>query len=172
MAYCGKCGAQYQEGTKFCPSCGAPLSQAQAQRPQQSGNQNNYEERLRQLNNTADRTSQYSKADIEQNKIMAILAYLSYLVLIPLFAAKESKFARFHVNQGLVLVITETLWWVVTGVLTNIFYAISFGLGTLVSAIAGLANIVFFILLIIGIANAANGLAKELPVIGKFRILK
>ena len=32
---------------------------------------------------------------------MAILAYFGILVLIPILAAKDSKFARFHANQGL-----------------------------------------------------------------------
>jgi len=40
---------------------------------------------------------------------MAILAYLTWLVLIPLFAAKESKFARFHCNQGIVLAVAEII---------------------------------------------------------------
>lgn len=39
--------------------------------------------------------------DAQENKGMAVLAYLIFL--IPLLAAKESKFARYHTNQGLVL---------------------------------------------------------------------
>ena len=36
-----------------------------------------------------------------KNKVMAILAYIIFF--IPLLAAKESKFAMYHANQGLVL---------------------------------------------------------------------
>lgn len=36
----------------------------------------------------------------------------------------------------------------------------------------GLVNLVFLVMLVIGIMNAVNGRAKELPVIGKFKILK
>ena len=43
--------------------------------------------------------------DVQANKVMAILAYFGLFVLIPLFAAKESPFARFHTNQGLILLI-------------------------------------------------------------------
>jgi hypothetical protein len=39
-------------------------------------------------------------------------------------------------------------------------------------SIIGLVSLVFLVLLIIGIMNAANGRAKELPIIGKFKILK
>lgn len=30
MIYCNNCGKQFNEGTKFCKSCGAPLRQNQA----------------------------------------------------------------------------------------------------------------------------------------------
>ena len=48
-------------------------------------------EKLNALNDTADTTGEFDKQDIEQNKIMALLAYLSWLVLIPLIAAKMAE---------------------------------------------------------------------------------
>ena len=62
-------------------------------------------ETIKNLNNTNDFTEEFEQEDIQNNKTMAILAYIGILVLIPIFAAKESKFARFHANQGLVLLI-------------------------------------------------------------------
>ena len=56
--------------------------------------------------------------DVQANKVMAILAYFGILVLIPLFAAKESPFARFHANQGLILLIAGFVIWLVSTVLT------------------------------------------------------
>ena len=41
-----------------------------------------------------------------------------------------------------------------------------------IATLFSLLGIVFLVLVIIGIINAANGKAKELPVIGKYRILK
>ena len=178
MAYCGKCGTKVDEGVKFCPSCGnpmevpAPEQQAQTQQAQPAGDQNDFSAKIAALNNTADTTADFDKADIEQNKVMGILAYLSWLVLIPIFAAPKSKFARFHANQGLVLAITEVAWWIVTAILNAILYAISWRLGSLVGTLLGLVNLVFLVMLVLGIVNAANGRAKELPVIGKFKILK
>ena len=99
------------------------------------------------------------------------MSYLSVLVLIPLFAAKDSRFARFHANQGLVLLVSEVVWSAVTGVLGRLLRAISPFLG-FVTAILGLVNLLFLVLAIIGIVNAANGKAKELPLIGKIRLLK
>ena len=124
-------------------------------------------EKFNELNNTKDSTSEFDPNDIQQNKTMAILAYLSWLVLIPLFAAKESKFARFHCNQGIVLAIAEIIVWVVFGVLSAIPY-----IGWLFIVLNSLVSLVCLVLAVLGIINAANGKAKELPVVGKIRILK
>lgn len=119
------------------------------------------------INNTKDSTAEMDQNDVQNNKVMAILAYLSWLILIPLFAAKDSKFARFHCNQGIVLAIAEIVAWVVFGILSNIPY-----IGWLFSILNGLVSLVCLILAIIGIINAANGKAKELPFVGGFKILK
>ncbi len=184
MSFCGKCGTQVQDGVKFCPSCGTPMAAPaaepqQAQQPQQTQQgqqgqqtqQAGFSEKFQNFNNTADTTADFDPKDVEQNKVMGILAYLSWLVIIPIFAAKDSKFARFHANQGLVLAITEIIWWVGTGIISAILTAISWKLA-FISTILGLMNILFLVLLFIGIMNAANGKAKELPIIGKFKILK
>ena len=174
MAFCGKCGAQVNEGVKFCPSCGASTEipkEETTQQTQQTGQQTDFSAKIAGLNNTADNTAQFDAQDIQNNKAMAILAYIGILVLIPLFAAKESKFARYHTNQGLVLCIAEIAYGIVYGILSSIILAISWRLYFLVSII-GLVSLVFLVLLVIGIINAANGKAKELPVIGKFKILK
>lgn len=42
----------------------------------------------------------------------------------------------------------------------------------IVGGIMGLCGLVFLALAILGIVNAASGKAKELPVIGKYKILK
>ena len=98
-------------------------------------------------------------------------AYFGPLVLIPIFAAKQSKFARFHANQGLVLLLASIVYSIAYGILSSIILAISWRL-YFITSILSLVSIVFFVLCIIGIINAANGRAKELPVIGKFRLLK
>ena len=66
--------------------------------------------------------------DAQDNKAMGILAYLGILVLVPIFAAKESPFARFHANQGLVLLIAEAAYGIAVAILSAIFLAISSGL--------------------------------------------
>ena len=175
MAYCGKCGTKVDENVKFCPSCGnpmeAPAPEQQAQQTQQNTAQTDFSAKFANLNNTADTTAEFDQADITNNKAMGILAYLGPLVFIPMFAAKGSKFARFHANQGLTLFIACGAWSIVYSILNWIILAISWRL-YFISSIIGLCSLVFLVLAVLGIVNAANGRAKELPVIGKFKFLK
>ena len=114
--------------------------------------------------NTPDTTAEFDQSDIQQNKVMAVLAYFGLLFLVPLLAAKESKYAKFHTNQGLVIWIAGLIAGVVSSILAVI---------PVVGAILGaLISLVMFALMIIGIINAATGKAKELPVIGKIKLLK
>lgn len=115
------------------------------------------------FNNTPDTTSEFSQEDIQKNKVFGILAYFGILVLVPIFAAKESKFAQFHANQGLILLICE-----VAISILNIFLSSIAFLGLIVS----LLSLVIFVFAILGIVNAAQGKAKELPLIGTIKILK
>ena len=64
---------------------------------------------INDLKNMKDHTNEFDPTDIQNNKAMGILSYIGLLVLIPIFAAKDSKFARFHANQGLVLVIAQAI---------------------------------------------------------------
>lgn len=126
---------------------------------------------LKKKNDTKDTTDEFEKEDIEQGKVVSIFAYFFWLVLIPLFGAKQSKFARYHANQGIVLAICETIWWVLEIVLSAILGGVPF-LGAFISVVMGLANLIFLVFIVVGIMNALNGKAKELPIIGKFKILK
>lgn len=126
-----------------------------------------FNEQFNKFNDTPDTTSEFEAEDIEKNKVMAILAYIGILVLIPIFAAKDSKFARFHANQGLVLAIAE----IVGSILFNVLGGIKF-IGWIFGLIGGLFGLACLLFAILGIYNAANGKAKELPFIGGFRFLK
>lgn len=180
MAFCTNCGNQLTEGAKFCPKCGTAVevtaTQEKIQQPEEQPTQQQQEQQgesffTAAMNNTADTTSDFNPKDIEDNKIMALLSYLGILVLVPIFGAKESKFARFHANQGLILCVAAIVYGVAYSILSEIIMAISWRLHFLVSLI-GLVSIVFVILAIMGIINVVNGKAKELPIIGKYKILK
>ncbi len=173
MAFCGKCGTKFEEGTKFCPGCGAPAA-AQPQQSQQAGSPEQPQQH-RQAYAAPVVPGSRSRADnrdVEENKVMAILAYFGILALIPLFAAKESPFARYHTNQGLVLAIACIAFGIVCGIVSAILVAISWRLAFIGSILLSLVGLAFTVLAIIGIINAAQGRNQELPIIGGIRILK
>lgn len=108
-------------------------------------------------------TNVFTPEDIEKNKVIAALAYLVFF--IPLLAAPESKFGRYHANQGLVLNIAE----IILSVFSSIFlYSIPF-IGWAISLVL---NLVMLFLVISGFMNAYNGKAVPLPVVGGITILK
>jgi len=180
MAFCKKCGQQVNDGVKFCPACGESIQVTTTEQPVETPKSaaDDFSAKLGNLNNTADSTNEFDKADIEQNKVMALLSYLGILVLVPILAAKDSKFARFHANQGLILCIVWFAWFIADYILTAVLRTVlATGLGmwsiyTLCVTLLNLVYLVFTVLAIIGIINVLNGKAKELPVIGKYRILK
>ncbi len=166
MAFCGKCGTQLPEGSNACPNCGAatnPNAQqngAQQQNTQQGG----FNAAVNNFTNTKNTTGEFDPADIQNNKIMAVLAYIGILFLVPLLAAKDSKFARFHANQGLVLFLADIIVGIASGILVWIPI-----IGWLISLVLSIA---LFVFMIIGIVNAAQGQAKELPLIGSIKIVQ
>ena len=178
MAFCSKCGAELEKDAKTCPSCGATVGETSEKKENGSDFGARAEEAFNKFNDTKDDTSAFDPADIESNKVMGILSYLSWLVLIPLIAAPKSPFARFHANQGLLLCIAMFGWIIADSVLTALLRAILWrGLGlwsiySLCGTVLNLVYIVFTVLAVIGIINALNGRAKELPIIGKYRLLK
>jgi uncharacterized membrane protein len=113
-----------------------------------------------------------SPDDAEKNKIFGILAYLGILCLVPIFAAKDSPFAKYHANQGLVLFLGEIVLWIALSIVNIVLYMILPGsLGFLVT-ILDLAQIVPLVLLVMGIINAAQGKCVPLPLIGGVKLLK
>lgn len=105
-----------------------------------------------------------SKEDVEKNKVFGVLAYFGVLCLLPILAAKDSKFAMFHGNQGLVLFIGEMVLvfgGFILAFIPVIGWLLSFGLWVLI-----------LVLSIMGIVSAAQGEMKPLPLIGDIKIIK
>ena len=95
---------------------------------------------------------QGDKKDIEDNKMMAAIGYIGILFLVPLLAAKQSKFAQFHAKQGMVLFIVDV--------------AVSFiAWIPLVGWALGLAALVVSIYAAV---QALNGQYWELPYLGQY----
>lgn len=123
-------------------------------------------EKINEVTNTVDHTDEFDAEDIRSNKVMAILSYFGILVLIPILGAKDSKYARFHANQGLIFILAA----IVLSVILNLLGKIPV-IRIVASAASVLVYLAELIVFVIGVVNAANGKAKELPFIGGFRLL-
>ena len=177
--FCDKCGTAVNDN-----GASAQQNEQQYGGPQQYSGAQQYSDP--QQNGYAQQPVQpeilSDDADVQKNKGIAWLSYLSLLFLIPLFAAKHSEYTRFHVRQGATLCAASLAYEIVRAVLMAILNSIFrpeltwFGYRqntfvSLVGIILGLASIFFLVLAIIGIVNAATGKRAELPVIGKFDLI-
>ena len=113
----------------------------------------------------------FDQADVEKNKLMAVLSYLGILVVIPIIVAPDSKFVRYHANQGLLLLVTSAVYGVIARILSVVLGWIPI-VGAIILGLFSLVGLVIFIFAILGIVNSVQGNAKELPIIGSYRILK
>ena len=106
-----------------------------------------------------EKTSTFDQADIDKNKTMAGLAYLIFF--LPLLACPQSKYAKFHANQALLLFIVAVGGNIVLSIIPFIGWVL-----------LPIFAVVIFIFAIIGMINGFTGKAKRLPIFGKFNILK
>jgi uncharacterized membrane protein len=98
-----------------------------------------------------------SPAPAGNNRVlMGILSYIGVLVLIPYLMEKNDPFVKFHIKQGVVLVIIEIILWVVGSMFWGFWFILQIvHLGTI-------------ILSIIGIVNVVQNKETELPLVGSF----
>ncbi len=106
-----------------------------------------------------DKTSLFAPEDIAASKSLAWLSYLGIFLLIPLLVNKDSAFTKFHVNQGLVLLIG--------GIIASAIAAIPF-----IGFVGVVLQIIIGVFGIMGIVYSATGKAKTLPLIGSFVLIK
>ena len=119
-----------------------------------------------------DRTHEFNRNDIEDNKGISCFAYFGFMFIMPLWAASDSPYAQFHANQGIILAMNE------------LFMCIMIFLSHMLVPCAPeifrvLRTILCFVLFIgmlfyvtYGVANTMRGKAKELPIIGKVKFIR
>lgn len=153
---CQSCFKEIADDAQFCNACGSPQSTQQTQSnygtPPPPPPPPNY-------GTQSSANAVFSSEDIAKNKTVAGLAYLIFF--LPLIAAPDSAFGRFHANQGLLLLIVSVAGGFILGLIPIIGWVLMpiFWIGVMVLGIMGLIN-------------GLNGKAKELPLFGKYTILK
>ena len=113
------------------------------------------------------------KEDLKGKKFTACLAYLFWFTVIPMIYSTESKFIKYHANQGFVLAIAETIFLVITVIVSKIVWACSISTSLLIEFMM-LAIFVgaFGTLSLIGIFNVILGKEKPIPTFGHIKLLK
>ena len=114
---------------------------------------------------TEDTTDRFSPRDVRSHRTMAALSYLGILWAIPFFFARTSRFVRFHLGQGVLLLLADGIMATLLGItflLDGLAPAVCPALAAVVEVIAILA----LILKVCGVTFALRGRARELPLIG------
>ncbi|BAL80660.1 hypothetical protein [Caldisericum exile] len=93
----------------------------------------------------------FDPKDIEENKVLASLSYISILFIIPLLVKRDSKFCVEHAKQGLVLFLIE----VALGIINWIPI-----IGWIIGSLGG---IVLFVVSLLGFIYAIQGKFWKIP---------
>ena len=101
----------------------------------------------------------FDPQDIEKNKTMAGLSYIIFF--LPLIVCPESKFGKFHANQALILFLAAIIGNIILGFIPVI--------GWILLPVYAVAILV---LAIMGLVNGLGGKVKQLPILGKYTIIK
>ncbi|MGN1132514.1 MAG: zinc-ribbon domain-containing protein, partial [Ruminococcus sp.] len=126
---CNNCGQQLENGAVFCPNCGQNVTQGnqvppQNTAPNQNGPQGNPvppQYNPAPVVDPYDHTAEFNPEDVHDNKIFAILCYLTGLVgvIVALLARNsvKSPYLAFHIKQALKITITSVLVTIITALL-------------------------------------------------------
>lgn len=170
MKNCTRCNATLDDGAMFCTSCGlkfnaAPAPEQPVQNTYAQPNQAAYQAPA--VGNVYDHTAEFSAQEVSDNKLYAMLIYLTSIlgIIVALIAQtnKKSAYLDFHIKQNIKVIIIQMFISLAMGVLAVTFVA------PILGAIAlGITVVVQFI----GFFKTAGNKSVELPIIRNFGFLK
>lgn len=145
-------------------------------------NDNNKQNNTSKINDSINKIintkeTNFSQEEVNKYKNTAILCYIPFLFIIPMVRNnhKISKYMHYHINQGLNLTILALISYLVPKMLASIFVVNNF-VGTYtpgwVLLIKYICACILIVIAGIGLINTTNGKSKELPIIGRFRLIK
>ena len=175
--HCTNCGSPLEEGSSFCTNCGQPAavsaaataaaaagaaSGAPEKAPAPDYQKEFYKEKA-QKESEKPATPTYQPAAPREfpepatKRALAMCLYAGLLPMIFGFAVrdKSDEFITFHLNQALVVFLGA--------IISMLFAAVFIGM---------LLGIFVFVMAIMGMISAYNGEKKELPLIGKIKLVK
>jgi len=174
MPYCPNCRTFLADGQTVCPNCGtqnAKYSQTSTVVPPPTpapSPELSFWQKIKKLFVTNDFTPEHDATDISQNVNFAIMAYLGPLFVIPLLAARKSKFTMFHFCQGLLNFVIALIYFFIYGTLASNLHPL---LGFLIAFIGFPILLLFPVFSILGIINVIRKRAVTLPLHGRINLM-
>lgn len=107
----------------------------------------------------------YEYINASNPKILLVSAWAYLLFFLPLFICPKDKFARYHANQGLLVLLVSLLCYA----LALGIYFIWVPLAIILVPIIFLTSMIYITM---GINNASEGRVERLPFIGRITIIK
>ena len=100
------------------------------------------------IHRAVDNTADFVRGSAGESRLFSYLSYISFLCFLPSILGVSDPFTRFHAKQGRKLFFASLILSWIPGL----------------NAIAWLMQVV---LAVIGIRNVSNGVAQELPIVGR-----
>ncbi len=135
-------------------------------------------ETVEKIINTKDESNSFTPDDVLKFKTDALISYIPFVSIYYIITSKykRSNYLHFHVSQGLNITICTIIVFFVTKILCSVF-AIDGGFGR--EFVPGIIEFICYLLYVLlaffvgfGVINTTNNQSKELPLIGKYRLLK
>lgn len=93
--------------------------------------------------------------EVQEGKFFGIIAYISFLCMIPLLLKKDNAFALYHAKQGLVIFVVEVIGFILSIV-------------PVLRWVSGIAAILCVIVSLWGIFQALKGTCGKIPLVSRF----
>ena len=102
-----------------------------------------------------------------KTRLLCVLAYVPFLFFLPLIVASKNPRAKFHANQGLVLLIA---FFVINAVIAFIDAFVTLPVAK--NAIFTICNMFLLAFALLGVLHVCKEEDRPLPLIGKIKIIQ
>ena len=158
-------------------------AQADSEDTQQKPTSKNLKDIINSLMDTTDHSHEFDRQDAEKNKVTSIIACFGITFWVPFVFSSNSRFSRFYANQGLLILILSLPFIVVNAIFTSIINSACImytSSGPTLSILGYILDILLFgifylfpiFIIFTTIQNIRAGKAKDIPLIGKFRLIR
>ncbi len=105
---------------------------------------------------TGNTTPPSGNGSVSTATVMGVLSYLGPLVVVSFLVSKDDPFVKFHIKQGLVLLVIEAALWVIQLMFWQLW------------PVTSILRIGVVVLAVLGIVNVVQNKQAELPLVGQF----